>query len=445
MRTKLLIFLLTIGFSNLYAQEKWNLRRIVEYAMSQNLTVRQLDVQSKNAELTYKQSKLSQYPTLDYSMSARLNSGSTQDPVYFNRTNQTVFASGMDIQTGVQIFNFYSKRNEILANEWELQAAKANTEKLRNDIALTVANAYLQVLLAMEQQKITALQLDQSRAQLQDVRKRVDAGALPELNASQLEAQIANDSFNYISAKGNVEQAILNLKANMSLDAATPFEIEAPPVDKIPVDPIGELQPDIVYALAIKNLPQQRYNDFKLRAAEFSSKSAFGAMKPKLTAFGSLSSGFNNQSRDLQTYKKIPYFRQISNNFGQGVGLGLSVPIFSGGSLRTNFERTKLSVQSLNIQKEIDNQKLKQDIYAAYNAAVVAMEKVRATERSVAINQKTYDFALKRHSVGMLGTYDLIISQNNLLRAKLEYALNKFDYVFKMKVLEFYKGQGLKL
>ena len=97
------------------------------------------------------------------------------------------------------------------------------------------------------------------------------------------------------------------------------------------------------------------------------------------------------------------------------------------------------------MQKDIDNQQIKQDIYQAYNAAIVALEKFNANKKSVDISQRSYDFAQKRYAAGMLSTLDLITNQNNLFRAKLEMALNQFDYVFKMKVLEFYKGQGIKL
>jgi outer membrane protein len=142
---------------------------------------------------------------------------------------------------------------------------------------------------------------------------------------------------------------------------------------------------------------------------------------------------------------KAGFFPQFSDNFRQSYGLSISIPISNGGSFRTNYQRSQLTLKSLQIQKDIDNQKIKQDIYQAYNNALVALEKFNAGEKTVAASQRTYDFAKKRYDVGMLGTFELITNQNNLFRAKLQNVLNQFDYVFKMKVLEFYKGQGLKL
>ncbi|MEO6721139.1 MAG: TolC family protein [Ferruginibacter sp.] len=457
------------------AQEKWDLRKIVEYAMANNITVRQAAVQTDISQLLYKQSKLSLYPNASFSGNTAFNNGRNQDPTSFNLITQSYLSAGMQLQTSVDIFNWYSKKNSILANQWELEAAKANTDKLKNDIALTAANSYLQILLAKEQENIAQVQLRQTQAQLANTRKLVNAGSLPELNAAELEAQEARDSANFISARGNVAQATLVLKSNMNMDAAAPFEVFIPPVEMIPVENIADLQPDAVYNLAVANLPQQRYNSFKVKAAENFAKAARGNMYPTISAFGNFGTGYNSRAQEIigsesviapignvnvsgidyavlpsQPFTKYNYgkpvlFRQFNQNFRQSVGLGITIPIFQGAQLRTNWERAKLNIRTVELQQEADNQKIKQDIYQAYNAALVALEKFTSSKKSVDASQRTLDFAQKRYSVGMLGTFELITNQNNLFRAKLEYVLNQYDFVFKMKVLEFYKGQGLKL
>ena len=464
------------------AQQQWNLKTIVEYAMANNIGVKQSEVQAKITALTYKQSRLSQYPNLTFNGNTSVNNGNNQDPVTFARINQTFLTAGMQLQTSADVFNFYSKRNTILANEWELKAAIANVGKIKNDIALSAANAYLQILLAIEQEKITLVQVAQTTEQLRTTRKQVDAGALPELNAVQLEAQLALDSVNYITAKGNVTQSILALKAFMNIDAAAPFEVDTPPVESIPVEAIADLQPENVYALALTNQPLQQFNAFRLKAAEKNKAAARGFMYPSLSVFGGVGTNYlafskrpiyaqtptgtftptgltvdiNNTIYDVKTpdfargntigfIRPSAFSTQFGDNLNQSVGLGLSVPIFNGGNLRTNYDRSKLNITSLELVKQQDDQKLKQDIYQAYNAAVIALEKFNASTKSVASSEQTYTFANKRFGVGILSTFDLITTQNSLLRAKLEYTINRFDYVFKMKVLEFYKGQGLKL
>lgn len=460
-----------------FAQQKWNLQSIVDYAMANNLNVKLQDVQARIAAINLKQSKLSQYPNANFSTNTSINSGNNQDPTTFSRITQTFLVAGLQLQSSADIFNFYSKRNNIAANNFEAQAANASTDKIKNDIALAAANAYLQILLSKETENIALVQIQQTQSQLGITRKQVNAGALPELNASQQEAQLAADSVNYINAKGNTALNILSLKTLMNIDPATPFEIDIPPIDKIPVEPIANLQPDYVFNIALKNLPQQRVNELRLKAAEKRVAAAKGSMYPTLSTFASLGSNYNNKSRSVTGFNQITtivpvgtvkvngtdytvtspftsfspissqsgFTNQLSDNFRQAVGFSLNVPIFNGGSLRSNYERSKLNINTIQLQKEQDNQKLKQDIYQAYTSATIALEKFNAGKKAVAINELNLSYATKRFNVGMLGTFDLITTQNNLLRAKLELAQSQFDYVFKMKVLEFYKGQGLKL
>ena len=481
MYSKLKLFILFCFFATVtQAQEKWNLRRCVQYALDNNISIKQNEIQAQLAGLTYEQSKLSKLPTANFSNNEGYRFGKSQNPSTGILENQNFFQIGLNLQSSVTIFNWYSKRNTILANEWSLQAAKAATDKLKNDIALTVANSYLQVLLAREQEKIADVQVKQSMSQLDIVNKQVNAGALPELNAVELEAQLASDSANLITATGNVSQAKYVLKAYMNLDAGQLFEIDEPPADQIPLEPIADLQPESVYALALANLPQQRVNDFNLKAAQKNSLVAKGALYPTISAFGSLSTnygyfrtptyqqipagygpsglivntggGFVNVLRPLYTnggkngyITSDPLGTQFSNNFGQSIGVSISVPIFNGWQAKANYQRSKLNIKTLEYQARLDNQTLKQDIYQAYNAAIVAMKKFNSSQKSVDAAQKSYDFAAKRFNVGVLSTLELITDQNNLFKAKLQYVLNQFDYVFKMKVLEFYRGQGLKL
>jgi outer membrane protein len=281
------------------AQQKWNLQTIVDYAMANNINVKLSDVQAKVAAINYNQSRLSQYPNLSFTGNTGLNSGSNQDPTTFTRITQTYLSAGLQLQSSADIFNFYSKKNTIAANEFELKAATAATDKIRYDIALTAANAYLQILLNRQTENIAAVQITQTQAQLTNTRKQVDAGALPELNASQLDAQLALDSMNYLTAKGNTTLAILTLKSYMNIDAAAAFDVDTPPIDKIPVEPIASLMPDYVYDLALKNMPQQRYNDFKLNAAQKNVAAAKGAMYPTLSAYGNLGSNYNNQAQTV--------------------------------------------------------------------------------------------------------------------------------------------------
>ncbi|MER3471192.1 MAG: TolC family protein [Chitinophagaceae bacterium] len=471
-----LCFLLCVFFSAVgHAQQKWDLRQCIDYALNNNISVKQQDVQARITQLQYNQSKLSQYPSASFSANTGYSSGRNQNPVTFDLITQGYLFSQYNLQASVELFNWFSKLNEVASNQLQYQAALASVDKLKNDIALNVAGAYLQVLLAREQIKVSEIQVGQTTAQLENTRKLVRAGNLPELNAVQLEAQLANDSSVLVSVQGNARQALLNLKALLSLDASAPFDITTPNINSIPLDDLASLQPDAVYALAVKNLPQQRVNELRIKASEKAIASAKGARYPSIGVFGSLGSSYNNRAQEVTglstfiapvgkvtvggtqydvfpnqpfinyNYGRIPYFNQLDQNFRQSVGLSLSVPIANGGVLRTNYERSKLNLKNYQLQKQADDLTLKQDIYKAYNDVITSTAKYNATIKQTEAAQRAFDFATKRYGVGLLNTIDLITTQNNLFSAQLQRLLAQYDFVFKMKVLEFYKGQGLRL
>lgn len=455
-------------------QEKWDLRKCVEYALEHNITIKQQDIQAKIAELTLKQSRASQIPSLNFGSNLGMNTGRSIDRTTNQFTTESIWYNSFSLQSNVDLFNWFSKRNTIAGDLLSSEAAKASVDKLKNDISLNIASAYLQALLAKEQINASKLQILLTSSQLNNTQKLVNAGSLPELNLAELEAQLATDSSTLITAEGTETQSILLLKSILQLDAGVAFDVDAPPVDMIPIEPIGELQPEAVYQLALKNLPQQQVNKFRLEAARKYSDAAKGLMYPSLSMGASLGSNYSSIKNSSQRVSNFPigtdtiafvsgsntpvvipkfdtrlsarpYGTQLSDNFSNNIGISLTVPIFNGRQARTNWQKQKLNVENLSLQQDLDNMTLKQDIYKAYTDAVTSLQKFNASTKRVASAQKAFDFAQKRYDVGLLNTIDLLTNQNNLFRARIDRLSAQFDFVFKMKLLEFYRGQGLKL
>lgn len=459
------------------AQEKWDLRRCVEYAREHNIQVRQQHIQANLAELDHKQSKFSQFPTLNASYQGGWNFGRSVDQVNYSYTTQSFFQTNTGLSSGVTLFNWFSKTNTTAANRLTAQAEKVQEEKVKNDVALNVANLYLQVLFRIQQAAISETRLNQSRAQYDNTRKQVDAGALPELNAVELQAQMGVDSANWIQAKTDIELSMLQLKNALNLPADTTFAIETPPVESIPIDNILEVSPADTYEMALASLPQFRVNGLRLEAARKSYKAAYGQLFPTISIFGSINTLSNSAlmegyggytefkpaigtvgltpggdqvyalvtQRQYNHYRYTPYFRQLNNNLGQNIGFSLNIPIFNGLTARTNLQRAKLNIANRELLLEQDKLNLKRDIYDVYNQALGAYEKYNASVKSVASAQQAFDYATKRYEIGVLQTIQWLNNQNTLAEAKINALIAQFDFVFKMKVLEFYKGQGIKL
>ena len=471
---KLALALFYVAFAHGQQTDKWNIVRCVDHAIKNNISVRQTDLQSRFSALTYQQSKAAQLPTLNFNGNTGYRLGRSENPTTGVLEDNNFFNIGMQLQSGVTVFNWFSRRNTIAANRLSWEADKEQTEKAKNDIALNVAVAYLQILLAKEQANLARVQVRQSTDQLTSTRKRVDAGALPELNAAELEAQLARDSSSLVTAETSVQQFILQMKALLNLDAGQAFDIETPPVDRIPLETLADLQPEAVYALALNNMPQQKVNNLRIQSAQKSVAVAKAAMYPTISAFGGLGTSYVNikvpeyaagpfkptgalvnvGGTDYSVLapsfvqvgeRPIPMGTQLRNNFAQNIGIGISVPILNGKSARTGWERSQLTVQQFELQKEQGDMQLKQDIYKAYTDATAALQKYQADQKSVQTSEKAFDYAKKRYDLNLLSAYDLLNSQNNMLRARIQALYSRYDYVFKMKLLEFYKGQGLKL
>jgi len=463
------LFLFCFWIKNANAQDDWDLRRCVDYAMANNITVQQADVQARIAALQTKLSKAHLIPTLGFNTQAGYQFGRNIDPTTNQFTNSKVFFQSYNVQAGITLFNFFSIKNNIISSAKNEEAYKLGVGKARNDIALNVAASYLETLLSVEQANIAKVQINQTTAQLENTRKLVQAGSMPELNAAQLEAQLATDSSTYITSAGTADQNRIQLIALLNLDEATSFKVSTPDVDKIPIPPLSELQPAYVYQLALASQPLQQSDSMFVMANQYAVKSARGAMYPSLSAFGQLGSNYGSTFQEVTSFtpkadtlftnggdyivvpgsnvvtKRPNYLRQIGNiNFSQAVGLQLNVPIFNGRQARTNYERAKLNLENSQLQSRADNLTLQQNIYTAYSNAVSALAKYNATGKAVETQQYAYDLGTKRYNIGLMSTIDYITLQTNLFTAKINQAAAKYDYIFKVKVLEFYKGQGVQ-
>ncbi len=438
------ILLLFIVPNAIHAQQKWDLKKCVDYGMANSLTVKQNNLQADIANEQLKQSKNAFLPQANASVSPGLSFGRSPVQGAFVYTDQTIFNSSLSSGATITILDGKQRKKTIELNNLNWQAAIAQNDKLKNDLALNIAAFYLQALLSKEQVTLTELQLKQSKAQLFNTRKMVNAGSLPELNAAELEAQVAKDSLNILIAKENVSQNLLTLKNFMSLDPATEFDITTPPVENIFIETFAELEPNKVYEAALINQPQFKVSQLNLKAQQVNLTIAKNGLKPRLSADVGLSSAYSQVLTKTQ-FQQDAFLRELKNNFRQYAGLNFSIPLFDAYNTRSNIAKATINIKSQELTIEQDKLKLKQDIFKASNDAITVYQKLNASEVTVKASERSFSFAEKRYQVGMLGTFEYITQANNVARAKQEYLINRFDYVFKMKVLEFYKGLGLKL
>ena len=392
---KYILFLLLITFStalNAQSPAKWDLQTCIAYAIEHNISVQQADIQSRIAKLQADLAKSNQLPTINGSSGMGLRLGRSIDPTTNGFTNTQFLYNNFGLNGGIQIFNAGRLTNAAASSNFSWQASEADKLNAVNDVSLSVATFYLQVLSAIEQTEITKIQISQTKQQLAATKKRDEVGLLPELNLLELETQLANDSSTYISANANIEQSKMQLKALLNLDASQPFDIQVQSVDAIKLQSFADLQPEYVYNVAAQNLPSVKAADLRVKAASKNELVAKSGFYPTLSFGYNLSSNFSNVFNYISGYNltgfstpnattpfvtvsnakyyiQSPVFSptttkrnwgniwngwgdQVNNNFGQSFGLQLSIPIFNGNQSKINYQQAKLNYRNANLQKE---------------------------------------------------------------------------------------------
>lgn len=458
------------------ADNKWSLQTAVQYALDHNISIQQTELNQRLAKLTFDQSKLSQLPNINGSSSYGRSFGRSVDPT----TNQFVSGSSYDYlslggNADVLLFGWFQKRNQITKNRYDLASTKADLDQLRNDVSLNVATGYLRALLAKEQIRINERQVELSKAQLSQTRNFADVGKVPELNVAQLEAQLASDSSNLISSLSEYNSAILDIKALLNLDLATPFEIEAPVVIVTEQAMAAMMNPEDIYAEAAKNFGSIRSAEFKLKAANRNFWMMKGGLLPQLSLGAQIGSNWASTFRNIKgfnvtgatpngtyipfqdtivqvyqptgtyIYENVPVGKQLDNNFRQTVSLNLSIPIFNGWQSQTAVKQAKISVQMQELNKYQSELKLKQDVYKACNEARNSIQKFYAADRANTASKRAFDFAQKRYDLGLTNTIEYLTTKNNYYSAEARLASAKYDLIFKLKVIDYYLGKELKL
>lgn len=470
------ISVLLLFASGTKAQDSWTYERCLKYALNNNLTLQQSVLQKKLAELTLKQNRLSQLPTINAGANGGYRFGRSIDPTSNTFVTQSLFNSGFSLNVDADLFGWFMKQNNIAASKYQLYANNFLLEKARNDMGVSVANAFLQILLTTEQVNLSKLQVTLSEAQLSNTKKLVAAGSVPESNQADLEAQLARDSSTLVTAQNNNIIAVLTMKALLNLDFAVSFQVELPRnILQVPKLNLTETAPEMIFSAALAAQPQYRADEMMVKATTRTLAAArgalypslrfnasagtnyantiyepFGTIVPKLDTIGLVNvNGTNyNVVRPGATFpgqRLVPFGDQISNNFGQTVGLSLSIPLLNAWRLRGDVERAKIDVADKTLAMDINKQKLRQDVYTAHADAVGALQKYHAAVSTENASQKAYDFATKRFNVGLMNSVEYITTQTNLFKAQIDKVSALYDYIFKVKLLEFYRDQRISL
>lgn len=457
--------------------DPWTLERCIQHAFKSNLSVQQTAVQLNNAEADFDQARMNQVPTLNGSGSVTSNTGRVIDPFTNTFQERTISSNQVGLQSGVTLFSGFQVQNNIRAQRMAFMASQQDLEVTKNNIALSVANLYLQTLLAKQLLDVAQNQLEITRTQMERTRKLVDAGALSYDNLLNIKAQLGNEEVNEINARNNYTNSLVNLALLLQLPSPDEFTI----VDITRLDPGIQLDANIqgVFETAAQTQPQIEAAAMRRRQSEYSLAAARGARSPRLTAFANLSTVYASTNQRIinagtptivgetpigyiagdpsqvvvqpiinmdgfQT-EVVPRFTQFNNNFGSGVGLSLSIPILNNWQVNTQIRRAKNSVALADLQYESTRNQLFTDVARAVTDYKAAWTRVQANQRNIEAQRESFKFSEARFNQGLLNAVEYLNTKNRLQIAEANLLQAQFELLFRAKILDFYLGKPIIL
>ncbi|MFD2822199.1 TolC family protein [Lacinutrix iliipiscaria] len=419
-----------------HGQDKlWTLEECVNYALDNNITIKQNELDLQNSELNKKDAFGNFMPSLNASATHSWNIGLNQDPVTFDAVNSTTrnlsggLSSSVDIYTGLRNLNQLRRSNlEILASQYQL-------DNMKDNISLSVANAFLQILFNKEQLKVLNAQQEITLEELQRTKDLVDAGSIPRGDLLEVRATIASQEQQVVNAENAILLSKISLAQLLLIEDYENFDI----IDteyQVPPSSVLNESPEAIIAKAKETRYDMKIAQNNSEIAEYNLKIAKGAIQPSLR--GSYSFGtnyFNSQLFDTPVFED-----QVSDNKSHSFSLNLSIPIFNGFSVKNNIKRSKINVERTKFQLEQASLDLETNVYQAYNDAKGTLKAYEAAQETLAAREEAFNYSKERYDVGMLNAFDFSQSKNRLEAAQSEVVRTKYDHIFKLKVLEFYFG-----
>lgn len=425
------------------AQDTWSLEKCITYALENNLQVKQqnLAVETKENALTV--AKMAHLPTFNASASHSYSFGRAID-YGSNQVSNDIISTSFSINANLTLFNGFEILNSRKQSQTNYLAAKSDVETIKNSIAIQIALGYLQILFNDELVNSTATQVELSKMQVERTRVLVNAGSLPEGNLFEMEAQLASDEAQLVNAQNQLDLAYLTLTQMLDLKSAESFRIEKPTNVDVE-EKLAATNPQEIFNISMGIMPQIKSSELNVESANYGLKIAKGRYYPQLSLGASYSSGARQFLKENPMVAEVPFETQIRDNASTYLGFSLSIPIFNGLQTRKGVSNAKINLSSSQIDLENQKNSLYKDIQQAYADALAALKKYKSTQKSLQALEEAFRYSEQKFNLGMVTSIDYTTAKNKLAKAQTDLLQAKYEFIFKSKILDFYKGETLKL
>ena len=455
-----------------FAQNKtWSLKDCIEYAYKNNIVLNQQKLTSEVIKINYQQAKANSLPNLNFSDAETFNFGNTIYAGGSQVINQNVSSNDPSLASSVVLFSGLKLRNLVKENKLNYDASTLDIETQKNNLALNVTAAYVQILFDYDAITIAQHQIDADSVQVKKTAKYVDVGQLAESNLLQIIAQLATDKATKVNAENQLQLANVQLEQLMEMPIIPDFEIEKPQQKEIVPDILSSSAE--IYKIAEGTFPEVKSAALKTNAAEVDITVNKAALMPSLSLNAGLSTEYysalshisyqtTNQNETIgylqsnpsesvigqvpvtvTNTQRYPFFNQFKDNFSQLVSLNLSVPIFNNYKAKNNIRLSKIAVENARLNEQAVKNTLRKNVEQAYTDQCVSSKNFIATGDQLFSETRVYADMEKKFYVGLASATDFLVEENNYYKAVLANLQAKYEYIFKTKVVEFYTGTPL--
>ncbi|MDI3505264.1 MAG: outer membrane protein [Bacteroidota bacterium] len=415
------------------AQQQLTLEQCIAIALENNRNVKQQELNKQNREIAYNQARADLLPNLNASAGQNFVFGRSigLDNTYQNaNSSQTSFSLGSDIT----LFDGLRMKHNIDARRADVNASQADLDKIRDDIVISVSTAFLQVLLNKELLQISEDQIELTNANIAQRSELIKNGKMAEGEIYELEAQKAKEELNRVQAESNLKLALLDLAQIMEIENVSDLDITAPPAEKL----IGEsilLSSDVVYQNALINRPEISGANFRLESAQKEVLMSKAQLYPTLSFGANVGTGYYHMSNRTND----SFSSQMRNNMSNSVGFSLRIPIFNRFQVHNSIRTAQIAVENSRLEMDKTKLDLRKRIEQAYYNALGANSRWEAAKKSEIAGREAYRFAEQKFENGRANSYELFQAKNNLTQVLGEVAQAKYEYAFRLKILELLK------
>lgn len=446
MKSVQIVFILFIANVASYAQEKkWTLKECINYAITNNISIKQSELDLETITISKKDAIGNFLPSINASGSHSWNIGLNQNITTGLLQNQTTQFTSANLNANVDIFKGLQNQNQLRKANLALIASQYQLTKMQEDVALNVANAYLQILFNKENLKVQKEQQTLDNKQLLRTTELVTAGNVPKGDLLDTKATIASGKQRVVVAENALLLSKLSLAQLLQIEDFKNFDVSDEDMPTMLSTILNESSESII-AKAKENRTEIKIAQTNLAIAEKDISIAKGAYSPSLSAFY----GFNTRASNSDGYNIIagvpvitgpkPIFTQFDINKGQNFGLSLNIPILNRFAVRNNVARSKIALEKSQLAKSKQELDIERNVFTAYNDTKAAKESYESALEIVKARELAMQYAKDRYEIGMMNIFDYNQSQTTYVNAQSEVLRTKYDYIFRIKILEFYFG-----